>query len=522
MVLIATVMLFQFSGCKESEDPGPNNGGDEPNVKISSGTLVDADGFTLYFFTRDVSGESSCEGGCLTNWPVFYEESLKVSDDLNSADFGTIDRGGGVMQTTYKGWPLYYFANDAAAGDTNGDGVGTVWYVAKPDYSIMLANSQLVGNDGKNYTSTYTEGDGETQFFVDNEGNTLYAFKKDTENQNNFTASDFSNNGSWPIFNVAISSLPSSINASDFATINVHGESQLTYKGWPLYYFGGDATRGETKGVSVPSPGVWPIVNTETTSAPPPPPTVLTAEDGTFGTIITDGNGVSLYYFSKDVGGASNCEGGCLDFWPKFNAGEIILSEGSLLNAADFGTIGEGENMQTTYKGWPLYYFSPGGDGEVEAAGATAGDGVNGIWFIANPDYSLMVADAQLIGHDGKNYLDDYTEGDGMTKYFTDAEGRTIYIFKNDSKDTNTFTSSDFSNNSVWPIFHIDIDKLPSEINAADFGEIDVFGETQLTYKGWPLYYFGQDATRGENKGVSFPSPGVWPIINNDTGAAPE
>ena len=29
-------------------------------------------------------------------------------------------------------WPLYYFANDAAPGDTNGQDVGDVWYVVSP------------------------------------------------------------------------------------------------------------------------------------------------------------------------------------------------------------------------------------------------------------------------------------------------------------------------------------------------------------------------------------------------------
>jgi len=116
-----------------------------------------------------------------------------------------------------------------------------------------------------------------------------------------------------------------------------------------------------------------------------------------------------------------------------------------------------------------------------------------------------MYAQAQLIGHDGKNYTEDYTEGDGATAYIVDIDGNTLYTFINDTKDTNNFTNADFSNNGVWPIAEITLDKIPSILANSDFGTIDVFGRTQLTYKGWPLYYFGQDAARGDNKGISFP-----------------
>lgn len=64
-------------------------------------------------------------------------------------------------------------------------------------------------------------------------------------------------------------------------------------------------------------------------------------------------------------------------------------------------------------------------------------------------------------------------------------------------------------------------DKIPSILSSTDFGTINVFGRTQLTYKGWPLYYFGQDTVRGDNKGVSVSSPRVWPIVNINTTIAP-
>ncbi|MFK5880440.1 MAG: hypothetical protein QM478_13200, partial [Flavobacteriaceae bacterium] len=108
----------------------------------------------------------------------------------------------------------------------------------------------------------------------------------------------------------------------------------------------------------------------------------------------------------------------------------------------------------------------------------------------------------------------------GETAYVVDIDGRTLYTFSNDTNNTNNFTNSDFSNNAVWPIAEIALDKIPSNLDANDFNTIDVFGRTQLTYKGWPLYYFGQDAARGDNKGISFPAPGVWPIANIDLAPA--
>ena len=40
------------------------------------------------------------------------------------------------MQATYRGRPLYHFSGDEAAGDTNGQGVNEVWFVATEDGSL--------------------------------------------------------------------------------------------------------------------------------------------------------------------------------------------------------------------------------------------------------------------------------------------------------------------------------------------------------------------------------------------------
>lgn len=272
LFLLGTVFLLQSCSNDDSNSPEPKPEPEVVNVKLVDNAtfgkiLVDVDGKSLYFFSKDTKDTSVCEGGCLSSWPIFYEENLILETGLETADFTTITRADGAMQTTYQGWPLYYFANDTNAGDTNGDDVGNVWYVAKPDYSLMYVKTQLVGHDGKNYLGDYTEGDGETSYIVDIEGNTMYAFVNDTKDTNNFTNSDFSNNAVWPIVEITLDKIPSILSNSDFGTIDVFGRTQLTYKGWPLYYFGQDTVRGDNKGISFPAPGVWPIVNIDIAAA---------------------------------------------------------------------------------------------------------------------------------------------------------------------------------------------------------------------------------------------------------------
>ena len=85
--------------------------------------LADAKGMTLYYFTRDSVGKSTATAAVLANWPIFNPASFVTISTLNTSDFGTITRDDGQMQATYKGWPLYYFAQDKASGDTSGAGL---------------------------------------------------------------------------------------------------------------------------------------------------------------------------------------------------------------------------------------------------------------------------------------------------------------------------------------------------------------------------------------------------------------
>ncbi len=95
--------------------------------------LADGEGRTLYLFTPDTEGDSTCYDECATNWPpLLAEGEITVGAGLDAADFSTTERTDGGMQVKIGDWPLYYFANDAAAGDTNGQGINDVWYVVSP------------------------------------------------------------------------------------------------------------------------------------------------------------------------------------------------------------------------------------------------------------------------------------------------------------------------------------------------------------------------------------------------------
>ncbi|HEY4551667.1 MAG TPA: hypothetical protein VIG80_00600 [Bacillaceae bacterium] len=92
--------------------------------------LADANGMTLYYFTKDEPGKSNCTGECLKNWPPFTAGDFDVPDGFDIEDFGTIKReDSGSEQVTYKGYPLYYFSKDKQEGDVNGQGVKDVWYI---------------------------------------------------------------------------------------------------------------------------------------------------------------------------------------------------------------------------------------------------------------------------------------------------------------------------------------------------------------------------------------------------------
>ena len=118
-----------------SEAP-PSQAAADATIALATNALgeiiVAADGKTLYAFTPDTAGESTCYDDCATAWPplvVTDAAAISAGAGLDATKPTTVDRTDGTKQVKYGDWPLYYFATDAAAGDTNGQGLFDKWYV---------------------------------------------------------------------------------------------------------------------------------------------------------------------------------------------------------------------------------------------------------------------------------------------------------------------------------------------------------------------------------------------------------
>ncbi|MFD0253836.1 hypothetical protein ACFVGX_23305 [Streptomyces sp. NPDC127113] len=125
-----------------------------PAIAVKDGTygkmLVDDKGRTLYLFEKDKKNESECNDECAKAWPPFTVKSAPtVGKGLKKDLLKTTKRDDGSEQVTYNGHPLYRFADDQKAGDTNGqdvDAFGAKWFVVDPDGKKITTKPQT--NDG--------------------------------------------------------------------------------------------------------------------------------------------------------------------------------------------------------------------------------------------------------------------------------------------------------------------------------------------------------------------------------------
>lgn len=93
--------------------------------------LTNAQGDTLYYFKPDTATKAACTGGCAKAWPPLLAtgtQSLTSATALPGKLSALQDSNGNQVQ--YNGHFLYTYSGDSAPGQTNGEGIGGVWFVA--------------------------------------------------------------------------------------------------------------------------------------------------------------------------------------------------------------------------------------------------------------------------------------------------------------------------------------------------------------------------------------------------------
>ncbi|GAB2835855.1 hypothetical protein GCM10027176_45220 [Actinoallomurus bryophytorum] len=144
-LVLGAVLATGLAAC------GGGGGGHEPGghaapagagVTVSQSSLgpilTDRSGRTLYAFTNDKNGGSSCSGQCIASWPALVSgKAVTAGAGTQKALLGETKRAEGTLQATYGTWPLYYYAGDMNPGDVDGQGVDDVWYVVGADGKLI-------------------------------------------------------------------------------------------------------------------------------------------------------------------------------------------------------------------------------------------------------------------------------------------------------------------------------------------------------------------------------------------------
>jgi|HubBroStandDraft_6_1064221.scaffolds.fasta_scaffold381764_2 predicted lipoprotein with Yx(FWY)xxD motif len=100
------------------------------------------------------------------------------------------------------------------------------------------------------------------------------------------------------------------------------------------------------------------------------------------GTVLTNAQGKTLYWFAIDTPTKSNCNGSCTSFWPPVIGKAAAVSGTTLMHG--FGTITRSDgSVQATYDGHPLYTYAAD-----TAPGQIGGNALNvsgGLWWAMTP-----------------------------------------------------------------------------------------------------------------------------------------
>lgn len=264
--------------------------------------------------------------------------------------------------------------------------------------------------------------------------------------------------------------------------------------------------------------------DTTTTSTPDTTTTAAAAGVGlaetSLGEVLVGPEGMTLYGFTVDDPGVSNCYDGCAQTWPPLTGGTPV---GDGLDESLFSTTERDDGTtQLVIGDWPLYYFA--GD---SAPGDVNGQEVEGVWFAVTAAGDLVGAEESMAtdteeaapspaGDRGYDYDTEDPKGVAVAETevgptLVDADGLTLYGFTQDSATTSACTGSCAEN---WPPVSGDT-TVSSELDASLVSTITRDdGTPQLVFGEWPLYRFAGDAAPGDVNGQGVND--VWYVVGPD------
>jgi predicted lipoprotein with Yx(FWY)xxD motif len=163
-LLAASVALVACGGSGGSPASGtataamPTGGGSAVAVKSVSGTgrvLVDSAGQALYVNEQEsASGKVMCTGSCTQFWMPASASGGVPKQGPVASQLGVINRPDGTKQITYKGMPLYSFAQDQP-GQVTGDGFHDAFNGQQFTWHVVS-----VGNGGSGGSTSSASGGG--------------------------------------------------------------------------------------------------------------------------------------------------------------------------------------------------------------------------------------------------------------------------------------------------------------------------------------------------------------------------
>ncbi|MFG2576794.1 SCO0930 family lipoprotein [Streptomyces sp. NPDC048481] len=218
--------------------------------------LTDGAGKTLYRFDADTAEppKSNCDGDCATTWPPVSADDVSAGDGIDKSLLGEITRSDGSKQLTVGGWPAYYYAKDANAGDISGQGVGNKWFALTPEGKKAKAGGGA--SDAALAGLSVRKDPNLGEIVVDKNGMTVYRFLKDKAWPKPVSNCNGACLQKWPVVAPVEANDTKGVQKKGLMSFTRgDGVKQQTVNCSPIYTFAGDKAPGDINGQGV--GGTW-------------------------------------------------------------------------------------------------------------------------------------------------------------------------------------------------------------------------------------------------------------------------